>query len=470
VGYHSIRKFCFYLIIDSQCPKGACLHVHFDSLVDCRWLIKKTYDSHCFMRYIKQNSSLKTDSYKESEDLIHPLVEFQFASLSRHDTLRASGWSTVNENRLSYPSMSDFDNHLYSILTLSKSLQTGTSRVPDSVLWSRFIKTFMSAKGIISYESIFREYVWKILEELYKDNICYAELRLVVDECCLYMDNGSVSSSEHTIQVFSEIVSNFKVAHPEFSGAKIIYCSLKSLDISLVRNQLVCCLELSRKYPGIIVGFDLVGYEDEGHRINDFASEFIWFQQQNGSVPFVFHAGETINYGTDADFNLFDAIALGTKRIGHGLSLLSHPALLHELHTSQTKIAIEICPISNLMLKFAGGGVDLRSHPIWQLINYNIPIVISPDDPAIFGMWMSETSGNHSFNIANVCQSNGIVSFDFIVLMLSQPYLVNLGLLKKFIFDSLEHMLLKPSERKVIVDRWKEKWDEWVLKSLDQIK
>jgi adenosine deaminase CECR1 len=39
-------------------------------------------------------------------------------------------------------------------------------------------------------------------------------------------------------------------------------------------------------------------------------------------IPFIFHAGETLGDGTEADDNLYDAILLGTKRIGE-LFLLS---------------------------------------------------------------------------------------------------------------------------------------------------
>ena len=39
-------------------------------------------------------------------------------------------------------------------------------------------------------------------------------------------------------------------------------------------------------------------------------------------IPFLFHAGETLGDGSPEDQNLYDAILLGTKRIGHGFARL----------------------------------------------------------------------------------------------------------------------------------------------------
>jgi len=70
------------------------------------------------------------------------------------------------------------------------------------------------------------------------------------------------------------------------------------------------------------IGFDLVGHEDALHPLIYYIKPLLWFrerQREEGvDIPFIFHAGETLGDGTEADINLYDAILLGTKRIGHG--------------------------------------------------------------------------------------------------------------------------------------------------------
>lgn len=69
-------------------------------------------------------------------------------------------------------------------------------------------------------------------------------------------------------------------------------------------------------------GFDLVGNENTGHPLIYYLEPLIRFRKRVDELgldlPFIFHAGETLGDGTEADSNLYDAILLGTKRIGHG--------------------------------------------------------------------------------------------------------------------------------------------------------
>ena len=72
----------------------------------------------------------------------------------------------------------------------------------------------------------------------------------------------------------------------------------------------------------LCAGFDLVGQEDPLKPLKYYVAPLKTFVQQQKKlgleIPFIFHAGETLGDGTEADMNVYDAILLGTKRIGHG--------------------------------------------------------------------------------------------------------------------------------------------------------
>lgn len=128
-------------------------------------------------------------------------------------------------------------------------------------------------------------------------------------------------------------------------------------------------IDLQQKYPNFVIGFDLVGQEDNGRALREHIDKLKNISQ-NGK--FYFHAGETNWFNTDADANLIDAILLNSKRIGHGFSLYKHPMLWTTL--KDRDIALEISPISNQVLRLVH---DLRNHPAAFYISENVPIVVS---------------------------------------------------------------------------------------------
>lgn len=166
-----------------------------------------------------------------------------------------------------------------------------------------------------------------------------------------------------------QLVDDFKKDHPLFLGMKVILAIARNSETSSVESKMQRFVELQKKYPNFLVGFDLVGQEDLGKTLNSYV-EKLKDISQNGR--FFFHAGETNWFNTDADVNLIDAILMNTKRIGHGYSLYKHPILWAAF--KEKDIAIEISPISNQVLHLVQ---DLRNHPAAFYISENVPIVVS---------------------------------------------------------------------------------------------
>lgn len=80
--------------------------------------------------------------------------------------------------------------------------------------------------------------------------------------------------------------------------------------------------------------------------------------------------------------NLFDALLLGSKRIGHGFNIALHPKLVE--YAIQEDVCLEVCPISNFILAYT---LDLRTHPVRYLLNQGLQITISADDPGFYNYY-----------------------------------------------------------------------------------
>lgn len=151
------------------------------------------------------------------------------------------------------------------------------------------------------------------------------------------------------------------------------------------------CIAMKQLFPHLIAGYDLVGQEDLGRPLSDLIPELFWFKKKclegQVDIPFFFHAGETLGDGTETDENLFDAILLGTRRIGHGFSLFKHPLLIDMV--KDKRILIESCPVSNEVLRLTS---SILAHPLPALLARGVPVALCNDDPSILGQGVSGLS------------------------------------------------------------------------------
>jgi len=131
-------------------------------------------------------------------------------------------------------------------------------------------------------------------------------------------------------------------------------------------------------------GFDLVGEESKGRPLKDFVPQFLKFKQNchraKVDIPFLFHCGETLDIGTDTDGNLFEALLLGSKRIGHGFALSRHPYVMEQM--KKRNVCVEVCPISNEIL---GLTPRISGHAVFDLLAHNVHCTISTDNGTLFG-------------------------------------------------------------------------------------
>lgn len=113
--------------------------------------------------------------------------------------------------------------------------------------------------------------------------------------------NGTVYSQVEVAGLYVEVLEKFKAEHPTFIGSKFIFGPSRSANNTLFETYLSVLKALWERFPNFIAGFDLVGQEDRGRPLKDFAHNFLKLPP---NIPLFFHAGETNWNGMSTDENL----------------------------------------------------------------------------------------------------------------------------------------------------------------------
>jgi len=101
----------------------------------------------------------------------------------------------------------------------------------------------------------------------------------------------------------------------------------------------------------------------------------LYARAQRSGLRLTNHAGETT--GPDA---IWEALSIGSERIGHALSAIQDPALLQELKGRSTPL--ELNPTSNVRTGVCSSFAD---HPLRRYFDAGLLVTVNSDDPAFFG-------------------------------------------------------------------------------------
>ena len=204
------------------------------------------------------------------------------------------------------------------------------------------------------------------------------ELRHIVG--LLFDDDRKPVPLEQELRIIDDVVAKVRKQEnlKEFH-LKLIICGLKIIGRPHVVQSIQSLIE-GRNYSNLLAGFDMVNQENVTPPLLSFVPDILEGKRKDSKgqcLPCFFHCGETHDRDNQ---NIFDAVLLGTKRLGHGFQLFLHPHL--QSVVKQKDICIEACPISNLLLGYTQ---DLRNHPVRYMLAKGLQASISSDDPGFFG-------------------------------------------------------------------------------------
>ncbi|KAI0700006.1 Metallo-dependent hydrolase [Cytidiella melzeri] len=436
--------------IMSKLPKGALLHAHLDATVNIQVLLRLALRHPALHVRTTGVLSASTVSSLRPEFRAFCKPEWSTTTSLTSSSYSPEDWVPLQVARQNFDESLEgpegFDKWITSAITISPAEAYRTHNTTAKI-WEKFTSTFRTAGPLIHYLPVWRDYVREFFLSSLDDGIAYLEVRINFLFRNIFSEDGKENVSHRTMlleydRILNEVKQEMRQQgrEDEFFGSKIIYTTIRFISPEELEWYLDDCIALKQEFPHLIAGFDLVGHEDSLRPLIDYIeplTKFVSRQQQLGiEIPFIFHAGETLGDGTAADMNLYDAILLGTKRIGHGFSLIKHPRLIEICKEKQ--IAVEVCPISNEILRLTS---SMPMHPLPALMNHGVPVSLCSDDPAVFG--------------------NMGLSFDFFQVLVASE-VSGLLTMKALARNSFKCSSLSQEDKESALLAWDRRWQKFV--------
>jgi adenosine deaminase/aminodeoxyfutalosine deaminase len=234
--------------------------------------------------------------------------------------------------------------------------------------FTSFIEGFKAVTRRLVDPEDYELVAWHMMQRLAKQGVVHAEVYISVG--VIYMWRNFDPRAVEPI--FSALEKARERAERELSlSVYWIFDAVRHFTVEEAKRVFRKAAELRKYYPSII-GIGLGGDE-----------------RQTGSAPFralyaeaalaglrlTNHAGETT--GPEA---VWEALSIGSERLGHVLSAIQDPTLIQELKARGT--ILELNPTSNVR---TGVCASFAEHPLRRYFDAGLMVTLNSDDPAFFG-------------------------------------------------------------------------------------
>jgi aminodeoxyfutalosine deaminase len=209
---------------------------------------------------------------------------------------------------------------------------------------------------------------WRMIQALAAQGVVHAEVYISVG--VIYMWRN------HDVTCFEPIFEGLERARIRGErelGVSLywIFDAVRHFTVPEAERVFRKAAELRSCYPSII-GIGLGGDE---RMAGSEPFRALYEEARSAGLRLTNHAGETT--GPEA---IWEALAIGSERIGHALSAILDPDLLQELKARRAPV--ELNPTSNVR---TGVCPSFAAHPLRRYFDAGLLVTLNSDDPAFFG-------------------------------------------------------------------------------------
>jgi adenosine deaminase/aminodeoxyfutalosine deaminase len=234
--------------------------------------------------------------------------------------------------------------------------------------FSGFMEAFKAVTGRLTSAEDYELAAWRMMEHLAAEGVVHAEVFVSVGVFYHWNDD--------TAAAFDPVFAGLERARQRGErelGLSLywIFDAVRHFTVEEAGRVFLKAAELRPAHPSII-GIGLGGDE---RRTGSEPFRALYAQAAQAGLRLTNHAGEPT--GPEA---IWEALSLGSERLGHALSAIQDAALVQELKTRS--VPLELCPTSNVR---TGVCPSVAEHPLRKYFDAGLLVTLNSDDPAFFG-------------------------------------------------------------------------------------
>jgi len=231
-----------------------------------------------------------------------------------------------------------------------------------------FMEAFKAVTRLLIGPEDYELAAWHMMEHLAEQGVVHAEVYISVGVIYMWR-NFDPRALE---PIFAALERARERAERELGLSLYwIFDAVRHFTVEEAQRVFRKAAELRSYYPSII-GIGLGGDE---RRAGSEPFRALYDEAARAGLRLTNHAGETT--GPEA---IWEALSIGSERIGHALSAIQDPALVQELKARGT--ILELNPTSNVR---TGVCASFAEHPLRRYFDAGLMVTLNSDDPAFFG-------------------------------------------------------------------------------------